>query len=525
MYSQTPPTNLPKISTLRQQLGYGDVDSGGYNAFVLDVRAFRKKFNTRKELAGSSLTDWKSSEHQGGLTEMANAYLETCGNRFWPNSPLAASGNKLRYSQDSAKIKSLMKQLFYRLNEQEVRNKKYKNKGKQVSNTGSVNERGHSPEEPIDVSSTEDDQGIPPKPFSSLMQPSLKSTHLNDYSFEPINSTRRSESKRNHAYVEDEENYDASQSPPRKAVKRRDAKRTPPISTSYSQAGKSTKAASLSVESSTKRKSPRSKQTLKMDGYATGQDYADAMAATEAPTTQAQDTDSLPKQAALSASRSGRVVNFLGVPRLSSRTKDEASPNDNSSSAQETPFGAPMSFDTIQDPLPQDTTLTSPASQELVVSRTRPGPEALPSKPDRSQEPTQKAQGDVPRPSKKRRVEFIYRIVTRNPHLSFRRWYPTRKLEETTSTQFMDELATRDDAKGLAFRVEVNEISIVEEIRRGNEFEFDQLRKLIKRAVKEELGSRELADSHPLACVIEVEPIMNDDATSIAQIDEEDFTF
>ncbi|KAI1295298.1 hypothetical protein F5Y03DRAFT_371925 [Xylaria venustula] len=522
MSFQTPPSNLPKITTIRQELGYGDSGLIGSSEFRSDNKEFRRKFSTRNGLAGASLTDWKSSEHQSGLTEMANAYLEACGNRFWPDSPPAASGNKLRYSQDSAKIKSLMKLLFFRLNEQDVRHKKYKNKDKHLSSTGSVVERGRSPEEPIDLSSTEDDQGISAKPFRSLMQRPSKPIHLN-HEFEPITSTRRSESKRHRAYVEDEESYDVPQSPPRKAIKRRDAKRTPPVSEFWGRAEKSIKTAGLSVDSSTKRKSPRSKQTLKMDGYATGQDYAEAMAATETPTTRAEVTDSRPKQAALSASRSGGVVNFQGVPRLSSRKKDEAPSNDNSCSAQETPSSAPISVDTHKDSLPWDATFASSVGRELVVCRTRPDPEAI--KTEKSQQSTETTLCDVPRPSKKPRIEFIYRIVTRTPHLSFRRWYPTRKLEETTSTQFMDELATRDDAKGLTFKVEVNEISIVEDITRGNEFEFDQLRKLIRRAVKEELGRREQTDSHPLACVIEIEPITNDDATSMAQIDEEDFTF
>ncbi|KAI1317866.1 hypothetical protein F5Y16DRAFT_406507 [Xylariaceae sp. FL0255] len=128
MSSLTAAANLPKITALRQQLGYGDVGTKRYNTSIDDVRAFRRKFRTREGQDGISFSTWNSSEHQSGLNEMATAYVETNGCLFWPDNPLGTDDDKLQFSRDKAKIKNLMKQLFFRLNEQEVRNNKYKDK-------------------------------------------------------------------------------------------------------------------------------------------------------------------------------------------------------------------------------------------------------------------------------------------------------------------------------------------------------------------------------------------------------------
>ncbi|KAI1317865.1 hypothetical protein F5Y16DRAFT_392468, partial [Xylariaceae sp. FL0255] len=123
------------------------------------------------------------------------------------------------------------------------------------------------------------------------------------------------------------------------------------------------------------------------------------------------------------------------------------------------------------------------------------------------------------------RIYVIYRVVTQIQSRLIRRWHPTRKLEETTFAQLMDEVTDSKDARSLIFRIEMNDVGIVDDIGRGNELEFDQLRKLIKRTIKEALGSHG-STQQPLACVIEIEPVMNNDVMSNTEVDEvEEFTF
>jgi len=45
------------------------------------------------------LYDWKLTEHQLALSEMAQNYLDTKGDGFfyWPNVPAAPNYNKIRY--------------------------------------------------------------------------------------------------------------------------------------------------------------------------------------------------------------------------------------------------------------------------------------------------------------------------------------------------------------------------------------------------------------------------------------------
>ncbi|KAI1314936.1 hypothetical protein F5Y16DRAFT_393353, partial [Xylariaceae sp. FL0255] len=117
------------------------------------------------------------------------------------------------------------------------------------------------------------------------------------------------------------------------------------------------------------------------------------------------------------------------------------------------------------------------------------------------------------------RIYVIYRVITQIPNRLIRRWHPTRKLEETTFAQLMDEVTDSKAARSLIFRIEVNDVGIVDNIGRGNELEFDQLRKLIKRTIKEALGSHE-STQQSLACVIEIEPVMNNDVMSNAEVDE-----
>ncbi|KAH8646324.1 hypothetical protein BX600DRAFT_519147 [Xylariales sp. PMI_506] len=150
--SKVPATNLPNITQLRQGLDYGNPQLNRCSAFYDDVRGFRKKFRTTTGIPGPDLHNWKLREHHAGLDEMTNAYLDRHGNGllFWPDSESAANYNKLHYSKDKRRIKRLMKQLFFRLNQQQYRNKRYKSKDKgELEN--SPQPKGLSRDDPIDL--------------------------------------------------------------------------------------------------------------------------------------------------------------------------------------------------------------------------------------------------------------------------------------------------------------------------------------------------------------------------------------
>ncbi|KAK2042917.1 hypothetical protein LZ31DRAFT_469402 [Colletotrichum somersetense] len=149
MASVSNPTAVPTITALRQELNYGDPKSLQCQAFYDDLRAYRKKFVSSNGLEGSLLYDWKSRDHQSALGEMTRAFLNRDGNgrRYWPDDETSAHYNGLRYSSDHVKIKRILKQLFFRLNLQQYRNTKYK---KNKSNEG--NQRsGRTPSDAIDL--------------------------------------------------------------------------------------------------------------------------------------------------------------------------------------------------------------------------------------------------------------------------------------------------------------------------------------------------------------------------------------
>ncbi|EFQ25215.1 hypothetical protein CGRA01v4_06440 [Colletotrichum graminicola] len=151
MNSINNPTAVPRITTLRQELNYGDGKSFQCQAFYDDLRAYRKKFVSSTGLEGSLLHDWKSRDHQTALGEMTRAFLQRDGNghRYWPDDETSAHYNGLRYSSDHAKIKRLLKQLFFRLNLQQYRNTKYK---KNKSEEGNQQKRsGKTPSDAIDL--------------------------------------------------------------------------------------------------------------------------------------------------------------------------------------------------------------------------------------------------------------------------------------------------------------------------------------------------------------------------------------
>lgn len=91
---------VPKIRILRKQLGYGDETLGRCQAFIDDMRVFRKLFVTKGGVQGHMLYEWRSNDDRLGLTEMTLEYLEVHGNgaKFWPDEKASHFYNKLQYS-------------------------------------------------------------------------------------------------------------------------------------------------------------------------------------------------------------------------------------------------------------------------------------------------------------------------------------------------------------------------------------------------------------------------------------------
>lgn len=128
------------------------------------------------------------------------------------------------------------------------------------------------------------------------------------------------------------------------------------------------------------------------------------------------------------------------------------------------------------------------------------------------------------------RIDFLYRVVlSRRPVYSYRKWTPSRKLEETTFAEFMDELRLQGggaDVRGLVFTVEGPGLRAVEEIRRGDELGFDSLRRQLKKVIRGQLAGRGGArggDAPPLIFEMEIEPVRGESAVGEEDVDDEDF--
>ncbi|KAK0729455.1 hypothetical protein B0H67DRAFT_155 [Lasiosphaeris hirsuta] len=147
--------SIPNITALRNDLDYGDARLPRCATFNDDTRAFRRKFKTSHGVDGVDLYDWRSQVSQAGLNEMTMAYLDKEGNGelFWPDDKSSKNYNQYHYSKDRDRIRRLVKQLFFRLNQQQFRNQKYKNKDNSDAREDDDN-RGRNRQTAIDVEST-----------------------------------------------------------------------------------------------------------------------------------------------------------------------------------------------------------------------------------------------------------------------------------------------------------------------------------------------------------------------------------
>jgi hypothetical protein len=95
-------SSIPKITDLREKLGYGDSQLQRCRTFYDDVTAFRRKHRTSSGLSGAELIEWKSSEHQHALDRMVSIYLDKEGNgyHYWPPHNQYHDYTPLQYHED-----------------------------------------------------------------------------------------------------------------------------------------------------------------------------------------------------------------------------------------------------------------------------------------------------------------------------------------------------------------------------------------------------------------------------------------
>lgn len=520
---------------------------------------------------------------------MTTAYLEKEGNGalFWPDEESAAHYNRWQYSKHHTRIKRLIKQLFFRLNQQQHRNNKYKNKVKKEPLD--LDNRGRNVENPIDVDAIDtvfrtalssSSCGAPTSPNAGFGGPPRQGTlEFGDaYSVPPSPDLSDSNEP---CTLGVKQRPKRKQHPPFMLTKESPkAKRTKPSHKSNSSresAGVNDKAqSSVSIS---KRNTPR-----KMENYITGDMYAEIMApldTTELPIRTSTDspvdlTSALGNvQGSIGCGTLARSQSNLELlcsptanPRsptpgpspeeypsrseppvvvafnsespkptnsrpLHSEAQHSERPYPNSEPLHEGSSSLKPSFTKISDSIPLTGTLATAAqplgpchSAGMIKQTTAPLPTLLPtSVTDDLKQNLGSEKGELPRlhtPGKPK-IEFVYRIVlSRYPIYSYRNWRPSRKLEETTLGEFINELGLQGDVEGLLFTVEGPGMKATEKIPRNDETGFEAFIRQIKKVIRVQLGRQRGSDS-TLVFELEIEPMRSDAFKGEEEFDDEDF--
>ncbi|KAL5400094.1 hypothetical protein PMIN03_012580 [Paraphaeosphaeria minitans] len=126
-------SSIPTITNLRDTLNYGDQSIPRHSSFVMKLRQFRQEHC----LHDPSLSVWKSPESQQKLAHLATSFLDghKNGEIYWPDDPAAANYNSLKYSTHQSLIHEIVKQLIFKENLQQSRNKKYKRRTRTIENS------------------------------------------------------------------------------------------------------------------------------------------------------------------------------------------------------------------------------------------------------------------------------------------------------------------------------------------------------------------------------------------------------
>ncbi|KZL69530.1 hypothetical protein CI238_00722, partial [Colletotrichum incanum] len=507
MTSSINPTAVPSITALRQHLNYGDAKVSQCQAFYDDLRAYRKKFVSSHGLEGSGLHDWKSRDHQLALGEMTRAFLERDGNgrRYWPDDEGSPHYNGLRYSSDHAKIKRIMKQLFFRLNLQQHRNTKYK---KNKPDEASLHKRsGMTPGDAIDLdliiegpsnmpvsepadsprSSTIPTAAIRPNPTNanvidpSLLDPQQQPSFTQELRKDPYHVPESPKS--GFQIPRDRPIFGtmraATSGQPRRSASCSEdeplAKRAKTKSSSY------TKAASASVEHDENhaeifghRISPRRRKPRLIPGMATPDKLAaafesperfsspaiaedvevagiDAEPLTNGPTTAFQPPPRPPQPSVEDTLDEESMDTYIShmTKELNSELGLHATEAVSQSAGTNTAPLAQMVPDRMAlAPTSRASTSSLEPSSSLPLS-TLATPTAPQGREEKENESKEEKTTTRSPPAKKSRVEFVYRVITRQPAYRGDPWVPTGNFRDKTISELEAELPIRVDAADL----------------------------------------------------------------------------
>ncbi|KAH7155467.1 hypothetical protein B0J13DRAFT_618911 [Dactylonectria estremocensis] len=113
-------SKIPSIKELRQELDYGHARERRDILFYNVTRSYAFNFKSSQGIPGSELMRWKYRPHQDGLLEMASQFLDQDGKGayYWPDDPEASNHGKLQYSKEPRRIRRVLIQLFFKINQQ-----------------------------------------------------------------------------------------------------------------------------------------------------------------------------------------------------------------------------------------------------------------------------------------------------------------------------------------------------------------------------------------------------------------------
>ncbi|KAF4959128.1 hypothetical protein FSARC_10841 [Fusarium sarcochroum] len=113
--------DIPSCLALRKKLGVGTPGDKESIFFRNTIQDFRVQYMSDEGDPGSEFRKWDEHSHQKGLIRMTDDFLEIEGKgpRFWPDDEGSAPVKTLKWTKDRARIKKLIKQLFFRMNQQE----------------------------------------------------------------------------------------------------------------------------------------------------------------------------------------------------------------------------------------------------------------------------------------------------------------------------------------------------------------------------------------------------------------------
>ncbi|KAK7430261.1 hypothetical protein QQZ08_003236 [Neonectria magnoliae] len=120
LFSKLKVKNIPVITQLRKELDYGHAGSQRGIVFYNTLRSYILSFKSSNGIPGVEFLTWRFRPHQIGLLEIVSD-KDGKGAHFWPDDVAAPNYGKLQYSKDHRRIRRLLTQLFFRINQEHRR--------------------------------------------------------------------------------------------------------------------------------------------------------------------------------------------------------------------------------------------------------------------------------------------------------------------------------------------------------------------------------------------------------------------